>query len=184
MPSREDLRRAWLQIAADGKPLTNDMAIPLLADRFSLTPFERSRLLPSGREEVPGGADMAAIKNALGNIVIVIVYLGLASLVTMVIVGALQNSGRGQQIAREDCVEWNYDTDHCMDAILKQRRQDMIRQGTRTVGAFTIELDCSDFILRSEAQKELDRDPTDPHFLDADHDGIACEPPPEPTSET
>src|SRR3712207_2204487 len=37
------------------------------------------------------------------------------------------------------------------------------------------DLDCSDFDTQQEAQAELERDPSDPHGLDADKDGIACE---------
>ena len=36
-------------------------------------------------------------------------------------------------------------------------------------------LNCSDFTYQEDAQAELDRDPSDPHNLDADNDGIACE---------
>lgn len=37
------------------------------------------------------------------------------------------------------------------------------------------DLDCSDFATQGEAQAVYDADPTDPHGLDADDDGIACE---------
>jgi len=37
------------------------------------------------------------------------------------------------------------------------------------------DLDCSDFSSQAEAQAALDNDPSDPHGLDADHDGEACE---------
>ncbi len=37
------------------------------------------------------------------------------------------------------------------------------------------DLDCSDFDTQEEAQDELERDPSDPHGLDADNDGQACE---------
>jgi hypothetical protein len=37
------------------------------------------------------------------------------------------------------------------------------------------DLDCADFATQAAAQRELERDPTDPHNLDADDDGIACE---------
>ena len=37
------------------------------------------------------------------------------------------------------------------------------------------DLDCADFATKQEAQAELERDPSDPHGLDADDDGIACE---------
>src|SRR5215208_950144 len=37
------------------------------------------------------------------------------------------------------------------------------------------DLDCADFATQQEAQTELARDPTDPHNLDADDDGVACE---------
>ncbi len=52
------------------------------------------------------------------------------------------------------------------------------------------DLDCSDFSSQAEAQATLENDPSDPHGLDADSDGIACEwnpsgteapPTPEPT---
>jgi hypothetical protein len=41
----------------------------------------------------------------------------------------------------------------------------------------TEDLDCADFATQQEAQAELERDPSDPHNLDADNDGIACEEP-------
>ncbi|EID54787.1 excalibur calcium-binding domain-containing protein [Saccharomonospora xinjiangensis] len=37
------------------------------------------------------------------------------------------------------------------------------------------DLDCAHFSSQAEAQAEFDRDPSDPHRLDADDDGIACE---------
>ena len=37
------------------------------------------------------------------------------------------------------------------------------------------DLDCSDFDTQEEAQDELEQDPSDPHRLDADNDGQACE---------
>lgn len=37
------------------------------------------------------------------------------------------------------------------------------------------DLDCADFATQAEAQAELDADPSDPHGLDGDGDGIACE---------
>jgi hypothetical protein len=35
--------------------------------------------------------------------------------------------------------------------------------------------DCADFDSQREAQRALDRDPSDPGNLDADNDGVACE---------
>lgn len=37
------------------------------------------------------------------------------------------------------------------------------------------DLNCEDFDTQEEAQAEYDSDPSDPHGLDADNDGIACE---------
>jgi micrococcal nuclease len=37
------------------------------------------------------------------------------------------------------------------------------------------DLDCSDFETQAQAQAVLDDDPSDPHRLDADGDGVACE---------
>jgi micrococcal nuclease len=37
------------------------------------------------------------------------------------------------------------------------------------------DLDCADFATHTEAQRELAKDRTDPHNLDADDDGTACE---------
>ena len=37
------------------------------------------------------------------------------------------------------------------------------------------DLNCSDFGSQAEAQAVLDQDPSDPHGLDGDNDGIACE---------
>ena len=39
----------------------------------------------------------------------------------------------------------------------------------------TGDLDCSSFADQAAAQAALDADPSDPHGLDADRDGIACE---------
>jgi micrococcal nuclease len=36
-------------------------------------------------------------------------------------------------------------------------------------------LDCANFETHEEAQRVLDRDPSDPHYLDGDDDGVACE---------
>jgi hypothetical protein len=36
-------------------------------------------------------------------------------------------------------------------------------------------LNCGDFDSQKEAQRELDRDPSDPNNLDADNDGMACD---------
>jgi hypothetical protein len=35
--------------------------------------------------------------------------------------------------------------------------------------------DCANFGSQESAQAELDRDPSDPHYLDGDGDGVACE---------
>lgn len=35
--------------------------------------------------------------------------------------------------------------------------------------------DCADFATRKQAQRVLDRDPSDPHYLDGEGDGIPCE---------
>lgn len=37
------------------------------------------------------------------------------------------------------------------------------------------DLDCPDFSSWQEAQEVLDSDPDDPHGLDGDFDGVACE---------
>ncbi len=37
------------------------------------------------------------------------------------------------------------------------------------------DLDCADFATQEEAQAVYNQDPSDPHGLDADNDGIACE---------
>jgi hypothetical protein len=37
------------------------------------------------------------------------------------------------------------------------------------------DLDCDDFDTQEEAQAVLDADPSDPHRLDEDDDGLACE---------
>lgn len=37
------------------------------------------------------------------------------------------------------------------------------------------DLDCKDFATQAEAQSELDADPSDPHRLDSDDDGVPCE---------
>jgi hypothetical protein len=42
-------------------------------------------------------------------------------------------------------------------------------------GGGSDDFDCSDFSSQSEAQDELEQDRSDPHNLDADNDGRACE---------
>jgi LPXTG-motif cell wall-anchored protein len=42
-------------------------------------------------------------------------------------------------------------------------------------GVNTHAIDCSHFNTQAQAQRELERDMSDPHNLDADDDGIACE---------
>ncbi|MFG3505231.1 excalibur calcium-binding protein [Streptomyces sp. NPDC047821] len=37
------------------------------------------------------------------------------------------------------------------------------------------DLDCRDFAFQEDAQAEYDRNPADPHRLDADNDAVACE---------
>jgi hypothetical protein len=37
------------------------------------------------------------------------------------------------------------------------------------------DLNCPDFPSQAAAQAELRRDPSDPHGLDTDRDGVACE---------
>jgi Excalibur calcium-binding domain len=37
------------------------------------------------------------------------------------------------------------------------------------------DLDCNDFQFQEDAQAELESDPSDPHNLDNDNDGVACE---------
>src|SRR5688572_7431337 len=41
--------------------------------------------------------------------------------------------------------------------------------------AYAQDLDCPDFNTQQEAQAVYNRDRSDPHRLDADNDGIACE---------
>jgi hypothetical protein len=36
-------------------------------------------------------------------------------------------------------------------------------------------LDCASFETHEEAQRVLEQDPSDPHYLDGDGDGVACE---------
>ena len=36
-------------------------------------------------------------------------------------------------------------------------------------------LDCADFATHEEAQRVVEQDPSDPHYLDGDDDGVACE---------
>ncbi|GHF21811.1 hypothetical protein GCM10017786_64900 [Amycolatopsis deserti] len=47
-----------------------------------------------------------------------------------------------------------------------------VATSTKTTPA---DLDCADFATQAQAQAVLDADRSDPHRLDADHDGIACE---------
>jgi hypothetical protein len=36
-------------------------------------------------------------------------------------------------------------------------------------------LDCANFDTHEEAQRVLEQEPSDPHYLDGDDDGVACE---------
>jgi micrococcal nuclease len=36
-------------------------------------------------------------------------------------------------------------------------------------------VDCASFVTHEEAQEVLEQDPSDPHYLDGDGDGVACE---------
>ena len=42
-------------------------------------------------------------------------------------------------------------------------------------GGVDSNLDCAGFETQEEAQKVLQQDPSDPHYLDGDDDGVACE---------
>jgi hypothetical protein len=42
-------------------------------------------------------------------------------------------------------------------------------------GSYLVDLDCKDFPTQAAAQKVLDKDRKDPHNLDRDNDGLACE---------
>jgi micrococcal nuclease len=42
-------------------------------------------------------------------------------------------------------------------------------------GGVDSNLDCAGFETQEEAQKVLQQDPSDPHYLDGDSDGVACE---------
>lgn len=62
-----------------------------------------------------------------------------------------------------------------------------------TVGLFMVlatgalaqdDLNCDDFEFQEDAQAELDQDPSDPHGLDGDDDGIPCEDLPSRGSDT
>ncbi|MCD9877684.1 excalibur calcium-binding domain-containing protein [Streptomyces guryensis] len=46
---------------------------------------------------------------------------------------------------------------------------------TAVVAHAQTDLDCRDFAFQEDAQAVLNRNPSDPFRLDADHDGIACE---------
>ncbi|MGW2717640.1 excalibur calcium-binding domain-containing protein [Streptomyces sp. NPDC001492] len=46
---------------------------------------------------------------------------------------------------------------------------------TAVVAHAQTDVDCRDFAFQEDAQAVLNRDPSDPFRLDADHDGIACE---------
>jgi hypothetical protein len=43
------------------------------------------------------------------------------------------------------------------------------------VGVAQVDLNCVDFPWQEIAQEEFNRDSSDPHDLDADNDGVACE---------
>lgn len=47
--------------------------------------------------------------------------------------------------------------------------------GLSAAPAAALDYDCADFTYQEDAQAVLDADPSDPHRLDADGDGIACE---------
>lgn len=46
---------------------------------------------------------------------------------------------------------------------------------TNASGAVDRNLDCTSFATHEEAQRVLEQDPSDPHYLDGDGDGVACE---------
>ncbi|MBE1581004.1 excalibur calcium-binding domain-containing protein [Amycolatopsis roodepoortensis] len=46
---------------------------------------------------------------------------------------------------------------------------------TKTTAPRSTDKDCADFPSQAAAQAELKKNPRDPHKLDADHDGYACE---------
>jgi hypothetical protein len=61
----------------------------------------------------------------------------------------------------------------CEDLPSRSAQQD--QYGDRVPTQQTGDLDCDDFATRGQAQAELAKDRSDPHNLDADYDGQACE---------
>lgn len=57
------------------------------------------------------------------------------------------------------------------------QQSDAAEQRGDTNGSPQVDLTCSDFADQAEAQSVIDADPSDPHGLDLDLDGIACETP-------
>ena len=48
-------------------------------------------------------------------------------------------------------------------------------QPPSTAGGRDSDFDCASFATHEEAQRVLEQDPSDPHYLDGDGDGVACE---------
>ena len=68
------------------------------------------------------------------------------------------------------------DDDHI--EFLERMEEDMRRDAETNVNGASSSggtLDCVDFGSQSQAQASLDADPSDPHYLDGDGDGDACE---------
>ena len=60
------------------------------------------------------------------------------------------------------------------DSVLQEEGGDN-REPARNRGEAAEDLDCADFETLDDAQAVLDEDPGDPHRLDPDEDGVACE---------
>lgn len=76
-------------------------------------------------------------------------------------------------------VEWSLSVDQAEKTALLDAAEGCTDQGDDGTGGQSPppgdDLNCADFATQPEAQAVLDADPSDPHGLDADGDGIACE---------
>jgi hypothetical protein len=78
------------------------------------------------------------------------------------------------------CVDWEESPDgdeYCAltQAEANSAEADYAEWKAERNGGYGGHLDCSDFGSQAEAQAHLDANPNDPHYLDGDGDGVACE---------
>lgn len=133
----------------------------------------------ANRSQRPSGVG-AKIVSFFGEVAVLLFLVGVVALVGSVLYNvAVPPNSRG-------CGSYNYEIGVCMDSY--EATQDALEAENfridealdhieeRDQQRSGRDLDCSDFPSRRAAQAALNSNPRDPNFLDADHDGIACEP--------